>query len=177
MKKIIVASKNPSKIKAVDIACRQVFGKNTYFIEGFGANSGVSDQPFGEVETYQGALNRAKDAQKNISNADFWIGLEGGLIKQFDTLQAFAWMVVLDKNKVGQARTASFILPKAIADLIAQGYELGEADDIVFKRKNSKHKDGAVGILTQGLIDRANYYAPAITLAFIPFMKENQDLF
>lgn len=177
MKTIAVASKNPSKIKAVELACNQIFHREFYILESFKAKSGVSDQPLGEEETYQGALNRAKDVQKNLPDADFWVGLEGGLIKQFDTLQAFAWMVVLDKHQVGHARTASFTLPQAIVDFIEQGYELGEADDRVFQRENSKHKDGAVGILTNGLIDRANYYAPAIILAFIPFLETNKYLF
>jgi non-canonical (house-cleaning) NTP pyrophosphatase len=56
-----------------------------------------------------------------------------------------------------------------ISDLIKQGYELGEADDIVFNRSNSKQKNGAVGILTDNLINRTDYYTHAIILALIPF--------
>jgi len=52
---------------------------------------------------------------------------------------------------------------------------LGHADDMVFKRENSKQKDGTVGNLTNGIIDRAEYYKPAIILALIPFI--NKDLF
>lgn len=37
---------------------------------------------------------------------------------------------------------------------VAGGMELGEADDHVFERSNSKQEDGAVGLLTKGLIDR-----------------------
>jgi non-canonical (house-cleaning) NTP pyrophosphatase len=46
---------------------------------------------------------------------------------------------------------------------------LGDADDIVFKRSNSKQKNGAVGILTDNLINRTDYYTHAIILALIPF--------
>lgn len=88
-------------------------------------------------------------------------------------MHAFAWMVVFNKTIKGEARTATFILPPEIKDLIDQGVELSHADDIVFKRKNSKQKDGAVGILTNGLIDRINYYEPAIILALIPFVQKN----
>ena len=49
------------------------------------------------------------------------------------------------------------------------------ADDIVFNRKNSKKKDGAIGILTGGLIDRTKYYEEAVALSLIPFL--NKSLF
>jgi non-canonical (house-cleaning) NTP pyrophosphatase len=39
--------------------------------------SGVSDQPFGIEETYQGAQNRADNAQKAVPGADYYVGLEG----------------------------------------------------------------------------------------------------
>jgi len=53
--------------------------------------------------------------------------------------------------------------------------ELGHADDMVFKRDNSKQKNGAVGILTHDLIDRASYYEQALILALIPFI--NKDIY
>ena len=78
---------------------------------------------------------------------------------------------IKSKNKIGKARTASFFLPTKIKDLIEQGYELGEADDFVFGLENSKKKNGAVGILTKGIINRTSYYSDAIILALIPFIN------
>ena len=78
-------------------------------------------------------------------------------------------MVILNNEKQGEARTATFVLPPKIKNLIEQCVELGLADDIVFSRKNSKQKDGAVGILTNGLIDRIKHYEPALILTLIPF--------
>ena len=40
--------------------------------------------------------------------------------------------------------------------------------------KTQKKKDGAVGILTKGLITRKSYYEEAVVLALIPFV--NKDL-
>ena len=90
-------------------------------------------------------------------------------------MTAFAWVYILDKQFHGKSRTATFQLPKAVCDLINQGVELGKADDIVFKRENSKQKGGAVGILTHSLINRVDYYEPAVILALIPFV--NPDLY
>ena len=69
----------------------------------------------------------------------------------------------------GKAKTATFPLPKKISNLLKEGYELGDADDMVFKRSNSKQKNGAVGILSDNLITRTDYYTHAIILALIPF--------
>jgi non-canonical (house-cleaning) NTP pyrophosphatase len=47
--------------------------------------------------------------------------------------------------------------------------ELGAADDLVFDTTNSKQKEGSVGQLTHGVIDRKNFYEQAVVLAFIRF--------
>jgi len=65
-----------------------------------------------------------------------------------------------------------FQLPKKIQKLIDEGFELGEADDLVFKRNESKKKNGAVGILTNNLIDRTKYYEEAVILSLIPFINK-----
>ena len=49
--------------------------------------------------------------------------------------------------------------------------ELGDADDVIFERTNSKQGDGIVGILTGSAIDRTEYYVPAMVLALIPFIN------
>jgi len=68
-----------------------------------------------------------------------------------------------------------FLLPKKVAALVREGIELGTADDIVFDRKDSKRENGAVGILTGDVMDRAGFYAQAVILALIPF--KNLDLY
>jgi len=79
------------------------------------------------------------------------------------------------KSKAGQwgcSRTASFMMPPEVSKLVRGGMELGDADDKVFSRTGSKTKDGAVGILSRGLIDRTTYYEHPMVLALIPFMHE-----
>ena len=85
---------------------------------------------------------------------------------------AFAWIVVRSQEMIGKGRTGTFFLPPAVVELIRQGKELGEADDIVFGRSNSKQDNGAVGLLTDNVIDRAQLYEHAMILALIPFKNE-----
>ncbi|MFK7947391.1 MAG: inosine/xanthosine triphosphatase [Saprospiraceae bacterium] len=171
--KIIVASKNPVKIQAVQNGFAEMFPDWELETEGVSVPSNVSDQPMGNEETFQGAMNRAKNAQAKMPNANFWVGVEGGNIRHNDTdMEVMAWIVVLSKDKMGKARTAGFFLPKSVIDLINQGYELGHADDIVFKLDNSKQKMGSAGLLTDGVMNRLRFYVPAVILALIPFYKK-----
>ena len=71
----------------------------------------------------------------------------------------------------GLAKTSSFQLPEEICNLVlTENMELGDADDKVFDRVNSKQGEGTVGVLTRSMIDRAGYYDHAIKLAMIPFL-------
>lgn len=168
---VIIASGNPAKIKAVELAFSRMFPDDKFDYEGISVESGVSDQPMSDDETFAGAYMRAQTCRESRPEATYWVGLEGGLEEIGDELHAFAWMVIYGPDELmGKSRTATFVLPPAVAELIlVEGKELGEADDVVFGKTNSKQSSGAVGILTHGLIDRANYYAEALTLALVPF--------
>lgn len=171
MKNIIIASKNPVKIQAVFEAFQEVFPQEEFTYESVSVPSGVSDQPSSNAETLEGALNRAHRAREKLSLADFWIGLEGGVEEEFGEMTSFAWVCIKTPDGMGKARSGTFMLPAPIADLIRQGKELGEADDIIFQKRNSKQSAGAVGLLTQGIIDRTSLYKHAIILALIPFIQ------
>lgn len=170
MKKIIVASKNPVKINATKEAFEKVFPHTKFAVVGVIVASGVSDQPMSDEETLLGAKNRATGAKKTKPKADYWVGLEGGIDTFGGDLVTFAWGVILDTSRKGEAKSASMLLPKKVVDLIHQGKELGDADDIVFNRKNSKQENGTVGILTNDAITRTDLYRDTVVLALIPFL-------
>lgn len=176
MKHIVVASENPVKISAALDGFKRMFPDEEFTVEGVSVASGVPDQPMGDEETLLGAVNRADNAKSMKPGADYYIGLEGGLEERGDEMAAFAWMVVVSADgTVGKGRTSVFFLPPQITALIKEGKELAEADDIVFNRVNSKHQNGAVGILTHDTITRTSYYAEAVVLALIPF--KNPELY
>lgn len=169
MKTIIVASTNPVKIQAALRGFEHMFPDEQFRAEGVSAPSGVSDQPIGDVETLRGAANRAQAARERQPNGDYWVGIEGGVSDENGEMAAFAWVVVLGGERTGKSRTGAFYLPDEIVRLVREGMELGHADDVVFGRTNSKHQDGSVGLLTDGVIDRTLYYEHAVVLALIPF--------
>ena len=82
--------------------------------------------------------------------------------KNSDNTSALKW---------GISKTSSFLLPNKISSmLLTQNIELGTADDLVFNRVNSKQGSGTVGILTNHLITRSDYYDHALVLALISFI-------
>ncbi|MEM7367778.1 MAG: inosine/xanthosine triphosphatase [Bacteroidota bacterium] len=172
---LIVASKNPIKVQASLIAFETMFPTITWTVKGVSIPSGVSDQPRNEEETRLGARNRAEGAKKKFPEADYWVGIEGG-IEEVDTdMHAFAWMAVIHKGHMGEGRTATFFLPPPVAELIRAGDELGVADDKIFGVSNSKQANGAIGLLSNNVIIRETLYVPAIVMALIPF--KNPELY
>jgi len=180
MKTIIVASTNPVKIAAARNGFTSMFPNDNLVVKGVSVPSGVSHQPMTSKETEKGALTRAENARGERPDADFWVGIEGGTSyaegeskTDKQEMEAFAWVVILSKNgEVGRGKTGTFSLPPKIVALVKQGTELGVADDMVFGEKNSKQKMGAVGLLTNGIINRTEYYAHAVILALIRFKNE-----
>ena len=170
---VVVASRNPVKVDAVRTAFSLQFPESEITISAINVASGVADQPQGDGETRKGALNRILAARRELPDADYWVGLEGGVQIIAGQLTAFAWMAAQDRQgKIGQARTVTLPLPPAVQDLVASGLELGEANDQVFSTLNSKQGGGAFGLLTNGLHTRESVYTQALTIALVPFVSE-----
>ncbi len=174
---IVIASTNPVKINATKNAFAAMFPEVEFSFEGIDSPSGVSAQPMGTEETVLGARNRIKHIREVRPEADYFVGLEGGLITDEENrFVSQAWMVVVDKNgKESKAATAMFVLPEVMSEMIRGGLEMGHATDKLYGLVNSKHKSSSVGVLTDDVITRTAYYTHAITLALIPF--KNTELY
>lgn len=172
---IAIASHNPVKLAAARQGFQAAFPEQEFNFIPVSTSSGVSEQPFSDSETLSGAEERARQARLALPEADTWVGIEGGVEEHPCGMAAFAWVVVRGAALTGRGRSAAFFLPEAVAALVRQGVELGTADDIVFGRSNSKQANGAIGLLTGDVIDRAALYVPAVIMALIPF--KNPELY
>lgn len=167
--KIIVSSHNPVKMGAVSDAFQTLFSSTDLDFVPVTVDSGVREQPLSDEETRLGALNRASNARLQMPDADYWVGLEGGLERIDQCLLASAWMVIINaKGRLGMARTPTVPLPLAVQALVEQGIEMGEANDRVFETRNSKQAGGAFGLLTEGRMTRRDIYSQAVQLALVP---------
>lgn len=170
--KIAVGSTNPTKIKAV----RNVLGDLIEIIP-IDVPSYVSEQPFGDEETLTGALNRAR-ACLELADVQFAIGLEGGVKESEHGLMVINWgaLVDLDGNEY-IASGARAVLPIEVEKEIHSGNTLGEAMDGFTKRKGVSKKEGAMGIITNGRINRDEMFAHVVKILVgqYEFYKTLQD--
>ncbi|MBY8030199.1 inosine/xanthosine triphosphatase [Vibrio fluvialis] len=165
MKKVIIASLNPAKIRAVESAFSTVFPDYHYVFQGVSVPSEVAEQPMSDHETKLGALNRVRNAKQRITDGDFYVGLEAGI----DGDVTFAWMIIESATQRGESRSASLMLPPEVLSKLADANELGDVMDEVFGTDNIKQKGGAIGLLTQHHLTRSSVYHQALILALIPF--------
>ncbi|MHC0038907.1 DUF84 family protein [Pseudoneobacillus sp. C159] len=151
--KIIIGSNNPAKIKAVKAA----FEATQEFFP-VDAPSGVSSMPFSDEETIQGAINRAQNALK-MAEGDIGIGLEGGVQETSYGLFLSNWgALAINNHPPIIAGGARIILPREIADRLRNGEELGPVMDDYTKKQNIRKKEGAVGVFTNGQINRVEMF-------------------
>jgi inosine/xanthosine triphosphatase len=171
--KVVVTSRNPVKIEAARKAFLSRFPRHAVQMVPLEVDSGVADQPMSDTETRHGARNRVARARLQVPDADYWVGLEGGLDSFDGHLMAFAWMAVASRdNRSSETRSATLPLPPEVQRLVFDGLELGEANDRVFSTLNSKQAGGAYGLLTDGLMTRESIYTQTLILALIPFVHE-----
>ena len=167
--KIVVGSKNPVKCAAAESVLRPIFpGVQFASVESL---SGVSDQPWGDDETRQGAYNRAGHILAQ-TDAEIAVGLEGGVIDTPFGLMTTAWCVVMARDgRTGVGGGSHILLPESVARDVRAGMELGSAMDALVGGHNTKQKNGAIGILTDGLLSRQQAYEVIIQLAVAPFRR------
>ncbi|GAA4072977.1 DUF84 family protein [Amphibacillus indicireducens] len=150
--KIIVGSQNKTKISAV----KRVFIENE--VVGRQAPSGVSDQPMSDQETLTGAITRAKYC-RNSELGVIGIGLEGGVMKLNNQLLLCNWGALVDQaGRVYIASGARIPLPDSISDALLAGQELGDIIDHYAEKKNVRHDQGTIGILTNNELSRSEMF-------------------
>ncbi len=166
--KVIVGSLNPVKINATLHAFKHYY--NFVEVVGVESNSRVPDQPIGK-ETFEGAYNRVRDIAKRYM-AEFYVGIEGGIYKIADVWFSFGAVCIMDKNgKIGWGTSPMFTLPDFVVKKLQTRVELGEVMDELIDEHNSKQKQGAIGYLSKGVIDRMKLYEMGVIMALVPFIN------
>ncbi|MBI0583863.1 MAG: inosine/xanthosine triphosphatase [Methanomassiliicoccus sp.] len=161
--RVRVGSLNPVKIEAV----RRVLSMSYDQLEvtGVDVSSGVPEQPRGE-ETRKGAMERASRA---IGDADLGIGLEAGVFETTDGLYDMQYCAVVDRRglySIGHGM--GFRYPPAVAEMVRDGSTVGAAFKKLYGSERDGRKDGAIGFLTRGALDRTALAEQAVTAAMVP---------
>ena len=173
--KILIGSENRVKIESV----RQSFSKffKPVDVKGLSVDSGVSAQPFNE-DTFAGAKNRAEQVKRindeQSLNANFFVGIEGGVLQLHNRWFQFTVIHILDQqHRESVGTTGLYELPDWLVEKLLVGIELGHIIDELTGDFNTREKQSASGFFTKGAVDRLQNYTQAVTFALIPFLQDN----
>ena len=163
--RIIVGSTNPNKITAVKDAFSKYF--QDMEVKGIAVESDVAPQPVTMEEIVAGARNRARNAYRE--GCTFSIGLEAGLFAFPAAKTGYldvTCCAIFDGKDFFLGLGPAFEYPEAILEKIfKEGKEASDAADEVFKKKNIKHTEGIVGVMSKGVIKRKEFVEAAVLMA------------
>jgi inosine/xanthosine triphosphatase len=165
-----VGSTNRVKVDAAKRAFSGVFRRSE--VRGVEVPSKVSAQPF-EEETIDGAVARARSA---IGDGDYGVGIEAGLFwdegaKDYLDVQ---YCAIVDRGGlVTIGHGPGFAYPKAVIEAVKRGKTVGEAMEAFSKVKNIGRRIGAIGWLTEGVIDRTRLTEAAVLMALVPRVRRD----
>lgn len=166
---IAVGSERPSKITPV----KEVFEHHFKHVNviGVSVSSGVAEQPLSDDEIFTGAYNRAKAALEKVKNAEYGVGIEGGLHKY-----SYGWferstVVIMDrKGNIGIGTSGGLALPKVVLHKIEAGKTLEEVIDELFGTTKIGSGIGMFGLLTKGIVTRAEGIKHGVAFALARFL-------
>lgn len=164
MMKIAVASTNPTKLEAVDLAAFDCYGSD-FEIVGQKVDSGVSDQPMSDDESATGAENRAYNLRNLLPGHDLYIGLEGGVERLGGRWIDSGIVFALGSNGVeGFGRSVGHVIPKQVMDMILEGIEMSDAVGHLYGTNTAEDRDCS-GVITAGAITAREFYRMPALLA------------
>jgi inosine/xanthosine triphosphatase len=126
-----------------------------------------------DEETILGANNRAKAALLARPEARFGVGLEGGIQKTAGRYFESCWVVVCDASgKLGIGCSAKFELSSHFMEPILAGEELATVIDRLSGQDDVRSSQGAMGIVTNGVLCRTESMEHGVVFAFSPFVSD-----
>ena len=167
---VALGSINPVKVAAVHVVIRKLYNREIG-VTPVAARSGVSAQPWGDIETRQGAINRARRALSE-AHADLGLGLEGGVLQVGSSFFTSAWCAVVDRDGLlSTAGGANMPLPPPLVEALKSGEEMGPAMDRLSGQEDTGRRIGTIGVLTQEYITRQSAFEQVLIYAFAPLLN------
>lgn len=168
--KIIIGSTNASKLAAVNMAFSKLVLGEEFKCIGINVDSGISDHPTSARESIEGAINRVNATKDSYPGADYYIGMEGGLLNVNDHYWEIGWVAVLDVNgNLSTALSPGIELKGKLLKQILAGVELSLALESTIGLKDVGKKNGFYGLATDDVLDRQQAYAQGVIFAIAQF--------
>lgn len=162
--RVAVGSTNPAKTEAVRQAFEALDDIGGFTLVAVACDTDTA-QPWGESATRSGALARAEAARAD-EEADWGIGLEGGLVNDDKGVLVTSWIAACQADAApALVRSAGFYLPRPVAERVRTGVTLEEAWQRLDGRQAIGRDSGTVGALSGERFDRTRLYREAVILA------------
>jgi inosine/xanthosine triphosphatase len=165
--KVSIGSLNPVKSAAARAVMERFYPKLE--IVTVDVSGGVSEQPWGG-EAERGARERAAAC---LGNGDLGIGIEAGVWDREDGLYDVQYCVIVDamgRTTVGHGM--GFRYPPSVAELVRNGSSVGDACAQLFEEGDQGSGTGAIGILTNDVLDRKALTEQAVLAAMVPRIRK-----
>jgi inosine/xanthosine triphosphatase len=174
-----VGTTNKAKLECVRTTVAKCFPKNTHSVVAVEVVSAVSAQPMSAEESVAGAIHRAQAALAGNPTAQFGVGLEGGVEKHKTPVGEkwfeCGWMAVVERStgRIGIGSSARFEMSsKLMNKIIHEKKELAQVMDELTGQTDVRSNLGAMGILTDGYLGRAEAYSHGMIFALAPFLSD-----
>ncbi|HRX64069.1 MAG TPA: inosine/xanthosine triphosphatase [Candidatus Absconditabacterales bacterium] len=173
---IAIGSLRKPKLDAVEKAFQDCpyFGGQNIKYEARKTSSGVSDTPLNIEENMLGAKNRVKNLKKEISNADFYVGMEGGTSQIGDRYFLFGTTYIENNKGEGYYGFSPMMeIPDHLQkELYDNKKDLGVIIEEMSDRNDVKSNNGTLGELSDDMIKRAESFKISTQAAIAPFFNK-----
>ncbi len=166
--KVMVGSINPVKVAAV----REVLQRSHPRLEltAVEVSGQVNEQPWGR-EAEEGALTRARSC---LGQGDLGVGIEAGVWEREDGLYDVQYCAIVDgMGRATVGHGMGFRYPPAVAERVRRGATVGSACAELFEEGDQGSGVGAIGILTNGALDRRALTEQAVLAAMVPRIRKD----
>jgi inosine/xanthosine triphosphatase len=169
--RIAVGSANPVKLKAVKDAARDLFDGAK--VKPMKVGRAVAEQPF-DGEVAKGAVQRARAALQQWPEAHLGVGIEAGLVwsAEANAHLDVQWCAIVDRaGRATLGHGPGFVYPTQVAERIKGGLTVGDVVGELAGVKDLGAKQGAIGFLSGGAMDRAELTRSAVVMAMLPRLR------
>ncbi|MGC8669620.1 MAG: DUF84 family protein [Candidatus Micrarchaeia archaeon] len=145
-------------------------------IVSYNAHSKVPETPLGK-HTFNGACNRALETVSNV-RADFYIGLESGLISRYGTIYEEVWCCIIDrKGNRYYAYSSGLKVPESIIKVMNAKKMTHNKVMEIFQKRYNLPKSDTWGNYTGNAIGRSISIEEAVRNAMIQIFPNDKSLY
>ena len=180
--KIAIGTLKAPKVEGIKTAIHDCpyFSSTTeeivYILEA--VESGISAMPLSMAETMEGAKNRAQNLKKKGIQADFYVGMEGGVTPIADKKYIFGTVYVENPAGEGHFGFSPMMEVPSIVEkkLYEEKLELGPVMSELAGILNIQSQNGSMSAWSEDMLKRNDEFEFAFKAAISPFYNKYYQL-